>query len=172
MINKRYIIFINSNIYIAIGSNLPEPYGSPLQNCQKSIDLLNQYQIDVIQKSPWYTTIAEPDPSFPAYINGVVKVKTNFQPQQLLNQLLKIEKLFGRIRKKRNEPRSLDLDLLAYDQVVIKETHLELSHLRIPFRNFVLKFWNDIDPLWKHPLLDKTIQQMLNELSKQPLDYK
>ncbi len=95
------------------------------------------------------------------YINGVVEVETNFQPQQLLNQLLKIEELFGRVRKKRNESRCLDLDLLAYNQLVIKESSLELPHPRISGRIFVLKPWNDINPLWTHPISGKTIQEML-----------
>lgn len=94
---------------------------------------------------------------------------TNLQPHSLLNQLFKIEELFGRVRKKRNESRCLDLDLLAYDQMVLKEPNLELPHPRISFRTFVLKPWHDIDPFWKHPLSGKTVRQMLQELSKHSL---
>ena len=156
-------VFMRTGIYIAIGSNLPEPYGSPLQNCQKSVEILNQHHIKVTKHSSWYQTVAEPDPTMAPYINGVVEVETDFQPQQLLNQLLRIEELFGRVRKKRNDPRCLDLDLLAYNQLVIKESLLELPHPRISGRIFVLRPWDDINPLWTHPILGKTVREMLED---------
>lgn len=114
--------------------------------------------------SGFWSSRAWPDPSDPPFVNAVVRVSTRLDPHALLAWLHTIEDEFGRTRGAPNAPRTLDLDVLDYDGLVLNHDDLVLPHPRMHERAFVLKPVMDVAPLWRHPVLGKTAQQLLSGL--------
>jgi 2-amino-4-hydroxy-6-hydroxymethyldihydropteridine diphosphokinase len=104
--------------------------------------------------------MAEPD----RFLNGAAALETTLAPEALLAELLRIEKLAGRERHRRWAPRTLDLDLLMYDDRVMQTEELTLPHPRMHERRFVLEPLAEIAPGSVHPVLKKTIGELLREL--------
>lgn len=102
-------------------------------------------------------------PPQPDYLNAVVRVMTRLSPRALLAALQAMELAAGRVRGERWGPRTLDLDLLLYGQRVIAEPTLTVPHPRLHERSFVLAPLCDLDPGLRHPLLDRTMADLLNE---------
>ena len=128
--------------YIGIGSNL----GNALQNAQNAINLLGKIpQTSVEALSSLYQT-APVDASGDDYINAVVQLRTDLDPEKLLEELFQIENHFGRNRPFRNAPRTLDLDILLYDSDVIQTEFLTIPHPRMTERAFVLVPLHEIAP--------------------------
>ncbi|MFD3677329.1 2-amino-4-hydroxy-6-hydroxymethyldihydropteridine diphosphokinase [Streptomyces sp. NPDC058613] len=130
---------------IALGANL----GNRLETLQGAIDALGDTPgLRVKAVSPVYET--EPwgvDPgSQPAYFNAVVSVKTTLPPSSLLERGQAIEEAFDRVREERWGPRTIDVDIVAYAEVISEDPVLTLPHPRAHQRAFVLAPWNDIDP--------------------------
>jgi 2-amino-4-hydroxy-6-hydroxymethyldihydropteridine diphosphokinase len=157
----------SKEIYVAVGSNLPNPMGSPILNVLKAIQLLKSDIIKVVGCSDFYETVAQPNYSDPPFINAVVALETNIKPEDLLHMLLAIENKLGRIRTAQNAPRTIDLDLLAYGQEIIASDFLHLPHPKIAERIFVLKPWHDLNPAWVHPVFRQTVQKMLDSVFSQ-----
>jgi len=148
--------------YIGIGSNL----GSPLENCQRSLALLEEHpKIKIIARSSFYETepVGPADQSW--FLNAVAKVTTELEPIALLEALLTIEGAMGRILNEKWGPRIIDLDLLLYEGRVLKNSRLEIPHPEMTRRRFVLAPLAELAPDSVHPLEKKTIQQLLSELS-------
>lgn len=130
---------------ISLGANL----GNRLETVQGAIDALEDTPgLRVKAVSPVYET--EPwgvDPgSQPSYLNAVILVKTTLPPSSLLERGQAIEEAFDRIRNERWGPRTLDVDILAYADVVSDDPLLTLPHPRAHQRAFVLVPWHDVDP--------------------------
>ncbi len=136
MLNKK-------TAYVALGANL----GDPLVALKEVIGVIDEKpQIEVDAVSNFYQT--EPiDSSGPDYVNAVIRVKTTLTPEALLTELLRIEKDFGRTRPAgiHNAPRTMDLDLLTYEDVICETSFLTLPHPRMHERAFVLVPMGDID---------------------------
>ncbi len=120
--------------------------------------------------SSLYRSPAWPDPSDPPFVNGVMKLSTALAPQALMAGLLAIEAGFGRDRRAqcKNAPRSLDLDLLAMGDLVIKGQNAEeltLPHPRLAERSFVLVPLAEIAPDWRHPQTGAGIEDLLAGLA-------
>jgi len=98
------------------------------------------------------------------YLNGAAMLRTSLAPHGLLDVLLAIEARFGRRRLERWGPRTLDLDLLLYDDAVIDSAHLIVPHPRMHERRFVLEPLCDIAPDAPHPSLGLTVRQLLDRL--------
>jgi 2-amino-4-hydroxy-6-hydroxymethyldihydropteridine diphosphokinase len=92
-------------------------------------------------------------------------VETDLGPRETLVMLQELEKNAGRVRGSKNEPRTLDLDLLFYDAQVINETGLQVPHPRLEERAFVLAPFCDLAPEWVHSALKKTMKELSNNLS-------
>lgn len=154
-------------ILVGIGSNLcSKKYGKPVDNCKKAIDVLKKEMI-IESLSPWYQSEPLPVSNQPWYINGVLIVKTSLNPNNLLKTLLKIENSFGRTRKKKNEPRVIDLDLLTYNDLVIDSKLLVIPHVRMHLRRFVLDPLIDIAPEWVHPTLKIKATELRKKIKDQ-----
>ncbi|AWZ10286.1 MULTISPECIES: 2-amino-4-hydroxy-6-hydroxymethyldihydropteridine diphosphokinase [unclassified Streptomyces] len=130
---------------IALGANL----GNRLETLQGAIDALGDTPgLRVKAVSPVYET--EPwgvDPaSQPSYLNAVISVKTTLPPGSLLERGHAIEEAFDRVREERWGPRTIDVDIIAYADVLSADPVLTLPHPRAHQRAFVLAPWNDIDP--------------------------
>ena len=146
--------------FIAIGSNL----GTPKENCIEAIDIISSNpHIKITSKSSFYQTAPVGNTEQDWFINAVIKVSTQLNSDILLSALLKIESKMGRIRKEKWGPRIIDLDILFYDNLVIKKKDLTLPHPEIQRRNFVLQPLNEIEENFIHPSLNKSINNLLKE---------
>jgi len=147
---------IDQVILIGIGANLAlHSNRSPLFTCQKGVRAIQDSGISILSKSSWYLSEPVPISAEPWYTNGVISVSTNLQPNKLLERLLSIETLFGRSARQRLGPRTLDLDLLAYGELVCDKKgwpKLSLPHPRLEKRNFVTVPLAEILPSWRHPI--------------------
>lgn len=143
---------------IALGSNL----GDSLSILNDSVNrLTNSAGIEVILRSTWHKTkpIGPPQPD---YLNGCIVIKTSYSPQELLMYLGSIEQEFGRERKERWGARTLDLDIIFYNDLVIKTENLEIPHARMRERLFVLIPLTEIAPQWIDPITKLSISQLLD----------
>lgn len=147
---------------VAFGSNL----GNSLEICMESIRALSRHpRIHLCQVSSFYRTQPVGCRDQGWFINGVVRVETGLAPRALLAELLRIESLFGRERRNRWGPRTLDLDLLFYGDHVIESPALVLPHAAICERRFVLEPLVEIQPERVHPVSLKSVSQLLKELN-------
>ncbi|MEG3859760.1 2-amino-4-hydroxy-6-hydroxymethyldihydropteridine diphosphokinase [Microcoleus sp. herbarium12] len=145
---------------IALGSNL----GDSLATLKSAIATLNNTPgIAVKSHSSWYQT-APVGPPQPDYINACAILEVALQPQQLLATLLEIEKQFNRIRGEKWGPRTIDLDLLLYDDLILETPTLTLPHPRMTQRAFVLVPLAEIAPDWVHPVTKSAIAQLLKNV--------
>jgi 2-amino-4-hydroxy-6-hydroxymethyldihydropteridine diphosphokinase len=129
--------------FIGIGSNL----GDREQNLARAIELLSAEDgIDVVAVSE----IRETEPVGPVaqgpFLNGVVRIETELGPRELLDRLLAVEQRLGRVRRERFGPRTIDLDLLLYGDVVVEEPGLTVPHPRLHERRFALEPLSDLAP--------------------------
>ncbi len=142
---------------IALGSNL----GDSLTILEDALKTLAQTPgIALESSSSWYQT-APIGPPQPDYLNGCALLKVQLTPEELLAALLEVEKQFGRVRTQRWGPRSLDLDLLLFDRVILETPKLQIPHPRMRERAFVLVPLAEIAPDWIDPVSGKAIAQLL-----------
>lgn len=147
-------------VFIAIGSNL----GDREENIIDAINLLIANGVDVknissiIETKP-YGNVKQPD-----FLNCVVDAYTALPPRMLLETLKAIEKQLGRTRTIHWGPRTIDLDIIFYDELVIDTPDLKIPHPDMQNRLFVLEPLNQLAPNFVHPVLNKTVRELLVEL--------
>jgi 3-oxoacyl-[acyl-carrier protein] reductase len=150
--------------YIALGSNL----GDRAATLHSAIRELNATPgIRVVRVSTFHET--EPvggPPDQPHYLNAAAKIETSLDPTALLTALLSIEQRHGRVRGEKNAPRTLDLDVLLYDDLVTPAGDPMIPHPRMHKRRFVLAPLAEIAAELQHPHLKKSIRELLNELGE------
>lgn len=145
---------------IALGSNL----GESRTILEKSLKILAKTPGVTLQRcSSWYQTTPVGPPQ-PDYLNGCALLEVQLTPQELLTNLLKIETKFGRIRKEHNGPRTLDLDILLFDDLILNTPHLQIPHPRMNQRAFVLIPLAEIAPDWIEPVSSCAIAQLVQTL--------
>lgn len=145
-------------VILSIGSNL----GNRLENIERSLELIHQEVGTIIKISRLYETPAwgfESD----AFYNCALVLHTFSSAQKVLSQVLKIEKRLGRLRNKVQEyqSRTIDIDLIAFDSVIIDTEKLQIPHPLMQNRNFVLLPIQDLNLDWKHPILQKNIAELI-----------
>ena len=146
--------------YLALGSNL----GNKIQNLEKAKIELEKYKIKIIKSSSNFLSVSWPDPTKPKFINLVLKIETSLSVIKLLKICNLIENKLGRIRSKKNSPRSCDIDIIDFDRKIIKSDNLILPHPRMTKRNFVLLPLYEINKSWKHPESKINIVKLINSL--------
>ncbi|MFM7405645.1 MAG: 2-amino-4-hydroxy-6-hydroxymethyldihydropteridine diphosphokinase [Cuspidothrix sp.] len=145
---------------IALGSNM----GNSQAILAGALTALNQTSGITIQaQSSLYRTKAI-GPTQPDYLNGCATLLVKISPQALLENLLAIEQQFGRIRQEHWGPRTLDLDLLLYDDLILQQSNLQIPHPRMAERAFVLVPLAEIAPNWRDPISQRSIQDLLLEV--------
>ncbi len=146
--------------YIGIGSNL----GDKLSQCERAVsEILKVNNHKVLARSSLFK--AQPVGYTPQdwFVNGVLKIETDLDPPELLRTLKTIESKLGRTETFRWGPRAIDLDILFFDDIEIDTEELQIPHPQIQNRQFVLIPLAEIDRSLVHPVLKKTIQQLLND---------
>jgi 2-amino-4-hydroxy-6-hydroxymethyldihydropteridine diphosphokinase len=154
------IIFMNA-AYLCLGGNI----GDREASLQLAIYRIGQEAGTVKNVSPIYETEAWGVSDQQPYLNCCLELDTELSAMELLRVLLDIERELGRQRDpwKTYEPRTIDLDVLLYNQVVIEQEHLLVPHPRLHLRKFVLIPLNEIAGGYLHPVLNKTIFNLLGE---------
>jgi 2-amino-4-hydroxy-6-hydroxymethyldihydropteridine diphosphokinase len=146
-----------SHSAIALGSNL----GDSLTILQDALKILAQTPGITLQaQSSWYQTVAVGPPQ-PDYLNACALLEVELTPQELLESLLGVEAQFGRVREERWGPRTLDLDLLLFDNLILDMPNLQVPHPRMRERAFVLVPLAEIAPDWVEPVSGKAIAQLV-----------
>ncbi|QWR78001.1 2-amino-4-hydroxy-6-hydroxymethyldihydropteridine diphosphokinase [Candidatus Magnetomonas plexicatena] len=146
--------------FISIGSNM----GDRAANCSKALELLNSGDVAVKAVSSMYETKPWGIASQPDFINICVEIETTQQPAELLTTLKEIEKTMGRKDSARWGPRIIDLDIVFYGQEIIKTESLQIPHPHMHEREFVLKPLSELAPRMLHPILNKTVEELLRQL--------
>jgi 2-amino-4-hydroxy-6-hydroxymethyldihydropteridine diphosphokinase len=150
---------MKNGIFVALGANL----GDRSAQLRTAIQKISARGISVLSRSGVYETEPWGNRDQPAYLNQVIQVATALTPPQLMEVLLEIEREMGRDRsaEKRNAPRTMDLDLLFYHQQVLRTPALTLPHPRLHERNFVLYPLVEVAEPFEHPVLKKTVGDLL-----------
>jgi len=153
-------------IYIGIGSNLNGKNNeTPLQNCKKALVELKK-EVNICKISSWYKSEPIPVSNQPWFINGVIEISTNKSSLDLLEFILSIEEVFGRVREKKNEARILDLDIIDYKKKILYiKNKLIIPHPRMHERSFVLQPLSELNPKWIHPIKKKGIKELIRNLN-------
>jgi 2-amino-4-hydroxy-6-hydroxymethyldihydropteridine diphosphokinase len=155
---------MSKTAYIAIGSNL----GHRALNCRQAVERMALNQgCRVIAQSGLFRTepVGVHDQDW--YVNGVVAVATDMPPRPLLETLLAIEAAMGRERKEKWAARIIDLDILLYGQTVIEEADLKIPHPFMHVRRFVMVPMNRLAPQLVHPVLQRTMAEILAGLPEE-----
>lgn len=132
---------------------------------QAAIQHLSAAGIGLLRASPIYETEPVGYTQQRWFLNMVVEAETALFPLQLLTRTGKIERALGRVRTVANGPRTVDIDILLYGNEVIHSPQLEIPHPRMHERRFVLAPLADLSPDLRHPVLNKTVRQLLAALS-------
>jgi 2-amino-4-hydroxy-6-hydroxymethyldihydropteridine diphosphokinase len=154
-------------ILIGLGANLEGPRGGPRRTLEAALDALEAPDLKVVARSRFWSSAAWPPSDQPPFVNAVARVETRLPPAALLARLHEIEAAFGRVRGVRWAARTLDIDLLAYDDAVAvpaAEGDLAVPHPRLQDRAFVLLPLADVAPDWRHPADGRSLAALIAAL--------
>ena len=147
-------------VYLGLGTNL----GSREENLKHAIEKIEEYIGPVVKASSVYETEPWGFSSENQFLNMAVEIETSLKPSGLLGRLLMIESMLGRLREgKEYKSRIIDLDILLYDKQIITKGDLTIPHPRLHERKFVLVPLCEIAPDIIHPVLEKSISELLKE---------
>src|SRR4051812_5221978 len=110
---------LDEAVVVALGSNLAFEGAAPEQILEAALACFPEEGLELVKRSGWWRSSAWPDPTAPAFLNGVALVRTALGAHAVLEALLRIERRFGRDRSLPNVPRTLDLDLIAHGRLVL-----------------------------------------------------
>ncbi len=151
-----------AEVYLALGANV----GDTRANLKKAIDLLGK-EVTLSRFSQLYITRPAGYMEQGNFMNMAVGGRTDLEPHALLKFVKRIEVEVGRVKRFRNGPREIDIDIILYGNTVCKDSELEIPHPRFHERDFVLRPLMDIDPSLYHQVLMKTVEQLYSRISKE-----
>lgn len=147
---------LDSAVVVALGSNQGGRFDSSETLLEAALRRLNELGFRCLTRSRWWRSKAWPDPADPEFINGVALFLPDAAAVEMLESLLEVEREFGRKREGVNEPRTLDLDLIAHGRTVADCENLILPHPRAHERLFVMGPLSEAAPAWRHPSLGRS----------------
>lgn len=145
--------------YLLIGGNT----GNRTSYLQKAIELLKLQAGYIVKKSAMYETAAWGKTDQAAFLNQALLINTSFSAADLMTEILRIEETMGRIRTEKYASRIIDIDILLFNKEIIESAHVHVPHPQLAFRRFALMPLKEIAPLYRHPVVHKTITQLLKE---------
>jgi 2-amino-4-hydroxy-6-hydroxymethyldihydropteridine diphosphokinase len=156
-------------ILVALGSNLPGPWGSPRQTIERATKELDRASIKVLLMSDLIETLPYGNINQPCFVNAVAQVQSHKTPEALMRSLHMLERQAGRKRGKRWGARTLDLDLIDYHGLVRSRISTDIKPLVLPhpgalLRSFVLGPIAEIAPRWRHPISRQTAREAISLL--------
>jgi len=153
--------------YLLLGSNI----GNSHKQLAAAAKLIKKNIGKITRQSNLYVTAAWGNTKQPDFLNQVIVVETTCTAEETIKTILQVEKQMGRVRTIRNAPRIIDIDILFFNKEVIQEKDLVVPHPEIQNRRFALVPLNELSPGLRHPVLNKTIHQLL-ETCPDTLDVK
>ena len=145
--------------HLLIGGNL----GDRKTNLLTAISLINEQCGPLIRSSSIYETEAWGKTDQPSFLNQALEISTSLNARQLMRKILKIEKEMGRVRKEKLGPRIIDIDILLYENEIHDLRFLKIPHPEMQNRRFVLVPLAEIKSTLQHPVLKKTIAELIEE---------
>lgn len=150
-------------VYLATGSNI----GDKQKYIKDAIKSLNaDEKCKVIKTSELVRTTAYGEVEQDDFLNGALMMKTLYTPEELLKKIHELEHAAGRERKLHWGPRTLDLDIIFYDNLIMYTDALQIPHIDMQNRDFVLEPLSQVAPYMMHPVLGKTVLQLYDEVQK------
>lgn len=166
-------------IFLALGSNLHGPWGAPAATLDRALAALEAEGVAVVARSRWYRSAPYGGVAAGDFVNGVASVASHRSPEALMRLCHRVERAAGRARGARWGSRTLDLDLVAYHDVVLNPARrgvrrwratgrvpLTVPHPDLESRAFVLVPLREIAPGWHHPVTGLTADAMLRRLRR------
>jgi 2-amino-4-hydroxy-6-hydroxymethyldihydropteridine diphosphokinase len=150
-------------VFIGIGSNL----GDREANLFSAVDALRRMDVLAVTRCSSIYESAPIGPSQPRFLNAVIELECDLDPERLLALLKQLETDLGRQRRKRWGPREIDLDILLWDDRVVAEPRLQIPHLELHKRRFVVEPLCELAPDLRHPITGELIKNMLPKLTSQ-----
>jgi 2-amino-4-hydroxy-6-hydroxymethyldihydropteridine diphosphokinase len=144
-------------IYLSLGSNVGDREG----NLRKAVERLASDDVRVLRRSRIYETEPVDYEDQAWFLNQVVEADTALFPMQLLTRIGRVEHELGRVRTRRNGPRTIDIDIVLYAAAVVNTPRLEIPHPRMAERRFVLVPLAELAPKLRHPVTHRSVHQML-----------
>lgn len=157
-------------VYLGLGSNLGDRVGY----VQQATSLLAGVEgVKIIRTSSLYETQPWLEKETTWYVNAIVEIKTTLTPHDLLSECLRIEKQLGRNRNNENPlgDRTIDIDILFFNKDILNEDDLQIPHKYIHQRAFVLVPMLELNPDFVHPILEKSIADLHDELENPEMVY-
>lgn len=143
--------------YLLLGSNI----GNSKARIAEAVSLIQKHIGPVYRQSSLYSTAAWGNTKQPDFLNMAIVVETRLTAEALLHKILTIEAQMGRKRTVKNAPRIIDIDILFFNKDIIEQNGLQVPHPQIQNRRFVLIPLNQLSPNLIHPVLGKTVHQLL-----------